>query len=104
MPSTFRRVVAASSLEQKQDKYHKHKIQSRRSCSIFDSLPGRAAVVVHIGHGVNGVGHLVVHDGVDKHCDRVLGEDLQRELVLKSIFSRGLCRILSVCKSFYGVI
>ena len=77
MPSTFRRVVAASSLEQKQDKYHKHKIQSRRSCSIFDSLPGRAAVVVHVGHGVNGVGHLVVHDGIDKHRHRVLGEDLR---------------------------
>ena len=38
--------------------------------------PGRAAVVVHVGHGVDGVGHLVVHDGVDKHCHRVLGQDL----------------------------
>ena len=28
--------------------------------------PRLAAVVVHVGHGVNGVLHLVVHDGVDE--------------------------------------
>ena len=40
--------------------------------------PGGAAVVVHIGHGVDGVGHLVIHDGVDENRDGVLGEDLRR--------------------------
>ena len=39
--------------------------------------PGGAAVVVHVGHGVNGVLHLVVHDGVHKHRHAVLGQDLQ---------------------------
>ena len=38
--------------------------------------PGRAAVVVHVGHGVDGIGHLVVHDGVDKHRHRVFSQDL----------------------------
>ena len=38
--------------------------------------PGGAAVVVHVGHGVDGVGHLVVHDGVDKHRHRVFSQDL----------------------------
>ena len=31
--------------------------------------PGGSAVVVHVGHGVDGVLHLVVHDGVDEHRD-----------------------------------
>ena len=36
---------------------------------------------------MGGVGHLVVHDGVDKHSDAVFGEDL-REIVPKGgIFS-----------------
>ena len=35
------------------------------------------AVVVHVGHGVDGVGHLVVHDGVDEHCHRVFRQDLK---------------------------
>ena len=40
--------------------------------------PGGAAVVVHIRHGGGWVPHLVVHDGVDEHRDRVLGEDLKK--------------------------
>ena len=39
--------------------------------------PGRAAVVVHVGHGVDSVLNLVVHDGVHKHRHAVLGQDLQ---------------------------
>ena len=39
--------------------------------------PGGPAVVVHVGHGVDGVLHLVVHDGVHKHRHAVLGQDLQ---------------------------
>ena len=46
--------------------------------------PGRAAVVVHIGHGVDGICHSVVHDGVDKHCHRVFGQDLE-QLMLDAI-------------------
>ena len=38
--------------------------------------PGGAAVVVHVGHGVGRVGHLVVHDGVHKHRHTVLRQDL----------------------------
>ena len=45
--------------------------------------PGRAAVVVHVGHGVGGVGHLVVHDGVHKHRHAVLGQNLGRIKVEK---------------------
>ncbi len=44
--------------------------------------PRGAAVVVHVGHGVGGVGHLVVHDGVDKHRHRVLGQNLQQRFVI----------------------
>ena len=44
--------------------------------------PGRAAVIVHIGHGVDGVGHLVVHDGVDKHCHRVLSQNLEQDIFI----------------------
>ena len=40
--------------------------------------PGGPAVVVHVGDGVRGVGHLVVHDGVDEHRHTVLGQDLER--------------------------
>ena len=38
--------------------------------------PRRPSVVVHVGHGVDGVLHLVVHDGVHKHRHAVLGQDL----------------------------
>ena len=54
--------------------------QSHRAENIPQSgggqQPGRPAVVVHVGDGVGGVGHLVVHDGVHKHSDAVLGQDL----------------------------
>ena len=45
--------------------------------------PGGPAVVVHVGHGVDGVLHLVVHDGVDEHRHRVLGQDLNILLIEK---------------------
>ena len=44
--------------------------------------PGGPAVVVHVGHGVDGVLHLVVHDGIDEHCHAVLREDLKRYVPL----------------------
>ena len=34
--------------------------------------PGRAAIVVNIGHSRCRIPDLVVHDGIDKHCHRVL--------------------------------
>ena len=48
--------------------------------------PGGPAVVVHVGHGVDGVLHLVVHDGVDKHRHGVLGQDLEYKSVLISFY------------------
>ena len=39
--------------------------------------PGGPAVVVHVGHGVDGVGHLVVHDGVHENRHAVLCQDLE---------------------------
>ena len=42
--------------------------------------PGRPAVVVNVGHGMDSVGHLVVHDGVDEHRHRVFGEDLGKNI------------------------
>ena len=39
--------------------------------------PGGPAVVVHVGHGVDGVLHLEVHDAVDKNGYRVLRENLK---------------------------
>ena len=44
--------------------------------------PGGAAKVVHVGHGVDGVLHLVVHDPIDKHRHRVLGQDLKKQMSL----------------------
>ena len=43
---------------------------------------GGAGVVINIGHGQGGVLHLVVHDGVDKHSNRVLGQDLRGNKIL----------------------
>ena len=50
-------------------------------CFVFDKTssdnsPRGPAVVVNVGHRPSGVGHLVVHDGVDEDGDAVLGEDL----------------------------
>ena len=42
--------------------------------------PGGSTVVINIGYRVDGVSHLVVHDGVDEHSDTVFGKDL-REII-----------------------
>ena len=39
--------------------------------------PGGPAVVVHVGHGVDGVLDLEVHDAVDKNGHWVLRENLK---------------------------
>ena len=43
--------------------------------------PRRAAVVVHVCHRVDRVLHFVIHDGVDKHCYAVFGQDLGGKFV-----------------------
>ena len=41
--------------------------------------PGGLAVVVHVGDGADGVGHLVVHDGVHVNRNGILGQNLEKE-------------------------
>ena len=82
VPNTFLRVVAASSLDR----------SVKDLLEVEGMLPGRPAIVVHVGHGTDGVLHLnikhhsllmfhyqqylIVHNCIDEHCHAVLGKNL----------------------------
>ena len=38
--------------------------------------------VLHVGHGHRGIGHAVVHHGINGHRDRVFGEDLNATTII----------------------
>ena len=46
---------------------------SKKSC--------RSTVVINICHSRRWVSHFVIHDGIHKHCHRVLGQDLKKIVV-----------------------
>ena len=52
-----------------------HRAQHVPECG-GSQQPSRAAVVVNVCHRVDWVLHFVIHDGVDKHCNTVLCQDL----------------------------